>query len=64
MERDARPDRVGDLQPPAEGEIGRRCTRRRQGQAARLPRARATAALPLALRPAARALLAAPPASR
>lgn len=64
MERDARTNRVGDLQSPAEREIRRRGSRCRQGQAACLPCARAAAALPFALRAAARALLAAPPASR
>ena len=62
MERNARAHRVGDLQPPAEGEVGQRG--RGQGQAAHVPRARAAAALPLPVRPAARAVSAAPPAPR
>lgn len=64
MERDAREDRVGDLQPPAEGEVGRRGAKRRQGQATAVRRARAAARLPHALRDAARALPAAPRAAR
>lgn len=65
MECNARPNRVGDIQSPTEGEVRRRAAERRgQGEAARLPCARAAAPrLPLALR-AALALPAAPPAPR
>lgn len=46
MERDAREDCVGDLQPPAEREGERQPRRKRQGQAACLPCARAAATAP------------------